>query len=326
MKVKTQKYTFKAFALLFALLFTVLFIPVNEMAAWAKIAEEYTDYSYMTIGSEDEKVTTSVYTGATYTIANAYIGGNSSFKIGDESLTTGDTELSTGVKLVRSDVTVTYGSSIGSEHGKVEVTKSEDGSSYGTFVAEREGAYTVTYSYAYEIDGKTYYNYYDMTVASYVSEVNINLESNQQDFFPSIIDLSLLKADKLPLPVPTITDEDGEEVKNLEIIIDSGEIVKSEEVGEEDDINQLLVTVTGGPKGSTINKTEYLKMEEGKVVLNTAVFTADGFDTEFADYEITYSFYHNGQFITSLPKEKTTVYKKYYENYSQANLTIKTDA
>ena len=326
MKVKTQKYTFKAFALLFALLFTVLFIPVNEMAAWAKIAEEYTDYSYMTIGSEDEKVTTSVYTGATYTIANAYIGGKSSFKIGDESLTTGDAQLSAGVKLVRSDVTVTYGSSVGSEHGKVEVTKSEDGSSYGTFVAEREGAYTVTYSYAYEIDGKTYYNYYDMTVASYVSEVNINLEANQEDFFPSIIDLSLLKADKLNLPVPTVTDEDGEEIENLEIIIDDGDLADKSEVGAEDDINQLLVTVTGGPKGSTINKTEYLTMEEGKVVLSTAVFTADGFDTEFADYEITYSFYHNGQFVTSLPKEKTTVYKKYYENYSQANLTIKTDA
>ena len=192
MKVKTQKYTFKALALMLALLFTVLFIPVGELVAWAKIAEEYTDYSYMTIGTEDENVNTTVYTGATYTIANGYIGGNTSFRIGDTNIN--DTQLSAehgGVTLIRSDITVTYGASTttsGSSSASVEVTPIENGKGgYGTFTASRTGTYTVTYSYEYSIGDKTYYNYYDMTVTSSLSEINVNLEDNTEDFFPSII-------------------------------------------------------------------------------------------------------------------------------------------
>ena len=155
MKVKTQKYTFKALALMLALLFTVLFIPVGELVAWAKIAEEYTDYSYMTIGTEDEKVSTTVYTGSTYTIANGYIGGDTAWKIGDTSKEGQNlSEEHGGVTLIKSAITVTYGSSSGTSEIKpasVEVTKTEDGTSYGTFVASKEGAYTVTYSYEYSI-------------------------------------------------------------------------------------------------------------------------------------------------------------------------------
>lgn len=332
MKVKTQKFTFKALALALALLFTVLFIPVGELVAWAKIAEEYTDYSYMTIGKEDEKVSTTVYTGSTYTIANGYIGGSADFKIGDE--TKNNTELSSGVTLIKSEITVTYGSSSGTSEitpTPVEVTPLDDGTGYGTFTASKEGAYTVTYSYEYSIDGKTYYNYYDMTVISSLSEINVDLEANNEDFFPSIIDLSLFEKDDnnaitkdFNLPIPTITDENGDEVEDFEIIIDRNDIEKP--ASDDQETNQLLVTIAGGPKGTEINGTQYLSIKEGKVVLDGAVFTSEGFDTEYSDYTITYSFYHNGQFITSLPKETTTVYKSYYENYSQSNLTIKTSS
>ena len=339
MKVKTQKYTFKALALMLALLFTVLFIPVGELVAWAKIAEEYTDYSYMTIGTEDENVNTTVYTGATYTIANGYIGGNTSFRIGDESIN--DKPLSVehgGVTLIRSDITVTYGASTttsGSSSASVEVTPIENGKGgYGTFTASRTGTYTVTYSYEYSIGDKTYYNYYDMTVTSSLSEINVNLEDNTEDFFPSIIDLSLFKEEdkdaqgnltkQFALPIPTVTDEDGNEVEDFEIIIDRNEVEAP--VSDDLETNQLLVTIAGGPKGMEINGTEYLSIVDGKVILNGAVFTSADFDTEYADYTITYSFYHNGQFITSLPKETTTVYKSYYENYSQSNLEIKTSS
>ncbi len=335
MKVKTQKYTFKALALMLALLFTVLFIPVGELVAWAKIAEEYTDYSYMTIGTKNEKVSTTVYTGSTYTIANGYIGGETAWKIGDASKEGQNlSEEHGGVTLIKSAITVTYGSSSGTSEIKpasVEVTKTEDGTNYGTFVASKEGAYTVTYSYEYSIDGKTYYNYYDMTVTSSLSEVNVDLEANNKDFFPSIIDLSLFEKDEnnaitkdFNLPIPTITDENGDEVEDFEIIIDRNDIEKP--ASDEQETNQLLVTIAGGPKGTEINGTQYLSIKEGKVVLDGAVFTSEGFDTEYSDYTITYSFYHNGQFITSLPKATTTVYKSYYENYSQSNLTIATSS
>ena len=335
MKVKTQKFTFKALALALALLFTVLFIPVGELVAWAKIAEEYTDYSYMTIGKEDEKVSTTVYTGSTYTIANGYIGGDTTWKIGDTSKEGQNlSEEHGGVTLIKSAITVTYGSSSGTSEitpTPVEVTPLDDGTGYGTFTASKEGAYTVTYSYEYSIDGKTYYNYYDMTVISSLSEINVDLEANNEDFFPSIIDLSLFEKDDnnaitkdFNLPIPTITDENGDEVEDFEIIIDRNDIEKP--ASDDQETNQLLVTIAGGPKGTEINGTQYLSIKEGKVVLDGAVFTSEGFDTKYSDYTITYSFYHNGQFITSLPKETTTVYKSYYENYSQSNLTIATSS
>ncbi len=335
MKVKTQKFTFKALALALALLFTVLFIPVGELVAWAKIAEEYTDYSYMTIGTEDEKVSTTVYTGSTYTIANGYIGGDTTWKIGDTSKEGQNlSEEHGGVTLIKSAITVTYGSSSGTSEitpTPVEVTPLDDGTGYGTFTASKEGAYTVTYSYEYSIDGKTYYNYYDMTVISSLSEINVDLEANNEDFFPSIIDLSLFEKDDsnaitkdFNLPIPTITDENGDEVEDFEIIIDRNDIEKP--ASDDQETNQLLVTIAGGPKGTEINGTQYLSIKEGKVVLDGAVFTSEGFDTKYSDYTITYSFYHNGQFITSLPKKTTTVYKSYYENYSQSNLTIATSS
>lgn len=353
MKVKTSKYTFKAFALVLALVFTVLFIPVGELAAWARIAEEYTDYSYMTIGTEDEHVSTTVYTGATYTIANGYIGGDPNWRIGDTGLegdtlgTVGDGDSRQTVRLVRSDITVTYGSSSGTSDMSpstiaVDLNVGGEGG-YGTFVASKQGTYTITYSYEYTIgdgdDAKTYYNYYDMTVTSSLSEVNIDLEENNAvGFFPSIIDLSQFDSAvfdndgnvtsigdvDFTLPLPTITDENGEEIEDFEVIIDSSAVRAPADENEE--TNQLLVTVVGGPGARSLNEDGYISMNEGKVMLDGAVFTAANYDSKYSDYTIRYSFYHNGQFVTSFEKESTTVYKSYYENYSQSNLEIATDS
>ena len=196
MKVNTKKYSFKALAIVLALMFTVLFIPVGELAAWARIAEEYADFSYMTIGTESEKVSTTVNMGATYTIANAYIGGSSDWRIGDTSKNeTQITEGHGGVTLVRSDVTVTYGTGNNTSE-PIHVTETPDGKgSYGTFVAADKGTYTITYSYVYRIGDKDYYNYYDMTVESVLSTVNINLKENDERLFPTIIDLSQFEKD-----------------------------------------------------------------------------------------------------------------------------------
>ena len=50
MNTKKRTAIYKALAITFALLFTVLFLPVGQIHAYALIAKEYTDYSYITIG------------------------------------------------------------------------------------------------------------------------------------------------------------------------------------------------------------------------------------------------------------------------------------
>ena len=336
MKVNTKKYSFKALAIVLALMFTVLFIPVGELAAWARIAEEYADFSYMTIGTESEKVSTTVNMGATYTIANAYIGGSSSLRIGaiegtPQLGTVGDDRQA--VTLVRSDVTVTYGTG-NSTSEPIAITEIDGGNGgYGTFVAADKGTYTITYSYVYRIGDKDYYNYYDMTVESVLSTVNINLEDNDERLFPTIIDLSQFEKDTggnitkdFDIPVPTITGENGDEIEGFEIIVDEADIYNSETDGaleEGEEKNQLLVSIVGGHSSLNVNEgeTKYLSLDGDNLpVLDGAVFNDSQY--RYSDYTITYRFYHNGNFVTTLEKASTTVYESLYENYTASNLKI----
>ena len=325
MKISKSKTLFKSFALVLALAFTVLFLPVNEFTTWAEIAKEYTDYSYLRVGKEGESVKNTVYTGDTYTIANAYIGGNENFKIGDED--TIDQYLDAGtnsVQLKASTITVTYGSATStSENDKevVNVTDGENGSK--VFVASKQGIYTVTYSYTYEVGGKQYTNYYDMTVESSVTDASLELDNNSKNFLPSIIDLSLMQKGSddtyqdITLPVPTVYDEDGDEVENPTVVIDSSAIQKEGDY--------ILVKVTGGAKD--LKEHNYLSLSEGNVVIDGAVFTdtENGFAGDMSTYTVKYSYYHNGQFVLSTTKS-TTVYDSYYEKYSKDNLTIETSS
>ena len=321
MKISKSKYLFKAFALVFALAFTVLFLPINEFTTWAQIGKEYTDYSYMRIGKEGETVKNTVYVGDEYTIANGYIGGSDSFVIGK----TPSGELSSGVQLTASAITVTYGDVYSSESEKVDVPV-QDKDGVKVFTAEKEGNYTVTYSYSYTMGGKTYTNYYDMTVESKITDAAIDIENNHKNVLPSIIDLSLMKTESdssytdFALPIPTITDEDGKEVEGVKVVIDSNQISSAEDV--------VLVKVTGGAQVKDLKEYNYLTMNEaGDVVVDGAVFkdTENGFAGDMSTYTVKYSYYHNGQFVRSTTKS-TTVYDSYYKNYNANNLDIETSS
>ncbi len=303
---KNTRTTFKVFAIVLALVFTVLFLPMTEFVALAKTAAEYVDYTYIQIGADEVTVETEVYNGQTYTIPYAYIGGSEDYVIGDDDLNS-EPIGNSGATLVSSNITVKYGT----------VVIDEDIKAGESFTVERVGTYTITYSYTYTYNEKTYTNSYDLQFESYVSNATIELDNNSEFLFPSIIDASLLKFDEqdeyagLRLPIPTVYDEDGDEVENINIIY-SGEAT----VGEGD---YLVISLTG----PQVSENVLAKDDEGNVYIPASVLTAQ---TNYATYTIKYSYYHDGEFIVSTTKS-STVYENYYEGtYSASNLVLELDS
>lgn len=317
MKVKRQNHTvvFRGLVLVVAFALAILCMPFNGLVALAQMSQ-YTDYSYMTIGKVDEEVSTSVVKGSTYYIPNAYIGGSNNFIVGK----TQDGELESNVTLQSSKVTVRYSSLDLTEINSSEVTSGEtditnkvvvttDENNYGYFVASKVGTYTVTYSYTYKDSstGKEYTNSYELKVDSEISSATISFDSNEQNFIPSIIDLALAKDGdsykNLNLPLPSITDEDGEEVEDVNYV------TSKDAVGEEG--SYVLISVTGGVNSQNVT----VSGEAGNYYIDGSVFA----DTQFGagKYTVKYAYYLDGQFVTSTTKS-TQVYSeenKYYTDY-----------
>lgn len=317
MKVKKQNFLFRSFALVCAMAFTILFMPVAEIFAMAANLVEYADYTYITIGNENETVKTTVYSGHDYDIANAYIGGNSNYIVGQVADNTSFTSRVNNedkiVTIKSSKVTVTYNSV-----SNVDThTKNVGGKTVLYFTADNIGTYVVTYSYTYEIDGKEYTNFYDMSVESGITSAELEMQENDKNFLPKVIDLSLLTAEEIELPIPTIYDEDGKKVEDAQVIVDKNNITDSG--------NYLLVSVSGGVNASNLNagETKYLKFNStGELVIDTAVFDDVNYGGEYQTYTVTYSYYSDGQFILSTSKS-TTVYESYYKEY---DLVLSTDS
>lgn len=346
MNTKKRTAIYKALAITFALLFTVLFLPVGQIHAYALIAQNYTNYSYITIGEEGE-VKNTIYTGNTYTIPRAFIGGNKSYSIGEGNIAEGGAGQQVGdsdVTIKSSKITVTYGSPTvvegeyvnGVEVSVTETPEDREGG-YGTFVANSIGTYTITYSYTYTVgsgdSAKTYTNYYDMKVESSVTSASMELDNNSVNVLPDLIDLSLISTtengvrtftkEEIPLPLPTIYDEDGEEVEDYEILLEE----PTEDSEEELPTDCLVVTVNGGVNADNINsgETKYLRMNGDDVVIDTDVFNDPSFEESFSTYTIKYAYYHQGQFIISTTRTFNTR-DTYYENYNQNNLTLRTSS
>ena len=316
MKVKRQNHSviFRGLVLCVAFALAVLCMPFNGLVALAQMTQ-YTDYSYMTIGKIDEEVSTTVVKGEQYYIPNAYIGGNRSFVVGKAQ--SGELQGS-DVTLSSSKVTVSYSSLLLSEidsgevipdetdiTNKVVVTTSEN--NYGYFVADKVGTYTITYSYTYETSAGAYTNTYELKVESEISSATINFDSNEKNFIPSIIDLTLAKEGdsykRLPISLPEITDEDGKTVENVNFVTSREAI---EETG-----HYVLISATGGVNSKAVE----ISGEDGDYYIAGSVFADSNFGA--GKYTIRYAYYLDGQFVTATTKS-TQVYSeenKYYTDY-----------
>lgn len=314
-KRKNRSVLFRGMVLGMAFAFTVLCFPVNQIAASAETMENFTDYTYMTIGTKKEEVVTVVNKGATYVAPKAYIGGDKTRAVGSEIT---NKNLDTDVKLLSSKVTVKYSSEVvgevkdGVADEKGAVTVSDNGNAQ--FDANKVGSYTVTYSYTYDVKGVTYTNSYDLTVTSEITDADLNFGDNEKVFLPSILDLKQAqKSDgsfkDMYIPMPEILDDNGDEVdtagENFEFITSRDDLGNKKQ--------QVLIEVSASTNST---KVAVSKDEDGAYYVAGSVFA----DTKYGagKYSVTYSYYEDGQFVASTTKS-TQVHAKadpYYKDYS----------
>ena len=325
LKRKNRSVLFRGMVLGLAMAFTVLCFPVNQIAASAETMDNFTDYTFMTVGTKKEKVETVVNKGATYVVPKAYIGGDRDRAIGS---VISDKDLATDVKLLSSKVTVKYSSEIVGE--VVDGTASATGSVTVTdagnaqFTASKVGAYTVTYSYTYTVKETVggvskdveYTNSYDMTVTSEITDADINFDDNEKVFLPSILDLK--QAEKsdgsfkdMYIPMPEILDDNGDEVDTSASNTDFEFITQRTKIG--DTKQQVLIEVSASTNSTKVEV-------KGNATDGFYVAGSTFADAQYGagKYTVTYSYYENGQFIASTTKT-TQVYAKddaYYKDYA----------
>lgn len=296
MKTKTNHSVFfKTMVLVLAFALAVLCAPLDALVALAQMSS-YTDYSYMTIGKLNDEVKTTVTKGQRYTITEAYIGSGKNFAVG--SVAEG-TELASGVTAGKSGVTVKYATQDITD--SVTLDADTTNTVYGSFVADKIGTYTITYSYEYVLNAgtpeeKTYTNKYELKVNSELDGASVSFESNEQDFIPSVIDLAQLtevksgetvtgykdvkgNEKKFALPTATITDEDGEEIPVEELTYVTSKSAMTA-TGK-----YVLVTVTGGQNAGEVALT----VDNGKIYIPMSVFAEEDFGA--GNYTIRYALY-----------------------------------
>lgn len=298
-KRKNHSALFRGVVVAVAFALAVLCLPFNEMLALASLSQ-YTDFTYMTIGTVTDEVETTVTKGDVYYVPFAYIGGDSALKVGDTS----NKDLGSAT-IKSSSVTVNYGTStIAVARGDeaeipagASVTADEI---YGTFRPQKAGTYTITYSYQYEVGGKTYTNTYSMKVKSELSDASINFVANDQNVIPEVVDLSLTGDDfKLYLPTPEVKNDKGEVEEDVEFV-DTYALATAGG-------NKVHVTVTGGAAGEmTLGKDE-----RGYYLAKSEITGPNG---GTGKYTVKYDYYTNGHFVTSTTKS-TTIKESYYKNY-----------
>ena len=298
-KRKNHSAFFRGAVVAVAFALAVLCVPFNEMLALASLSQ-YTDFTYMTIGTVSDEVETTVTKGDVYYVPFAYIGGAETLKVGD----TANKDLGSAT-IKSSSVTVNYGTST------IEVARGDEAEIaagatvtaeeiYGTFRPQKAGTYTITYSYQYEVGGKTYTNSYSMKVKSELSNASINFVANDQNVIPEVVDLSLTGDDfKLYLPTPEVKNEDGEVVEDVVFVKTLSEATAGGE--------KVHVTVAGGAAGEmTLGKDE-----RGYYITKADITGPNG---GTGKYTVKYDYYTNGHFVTSTTKS-TTIKESYYKDY-----------
>ncbi len=305
--------------LVLVLALSIIYFPMDAIVALAYQAldSSIADYSYMTIDDSEDGYT--VNKGDSYKIPNAYIGGNDDYVIGDSNLIdSSDYENGSGLTSVSlfgdaifesSNVTVTYSGLV--------ITSSDNEEYNGTFTASRVGTYTITYSYTYTLNGSTYTNSYELEVESVLASVNLDFEDNTEYFLPSVLDLTLYQNedetyDDLYLPLPTITDENGDEIKKVEFVTSTNEL--------DSGTNYVVITAKGGATGGTVE----ISTDGGDFYISGDYFSSANYGA--GNYVVTYSYYEGQNFVKSVTKT-TVVYStenKYYTDY-ELDLELSSD-
>ena len=326
MRTKRQNNSliFKGLILVLAFALTLIYIPFGDIMAMVRAAATYTDYNYVTIGKNVDEVSTSVTKGQVYKIAAGYIGNDNGKSIGRIPV---GTVLNTddGVTLKSSNVTVKYSSKVVGQikdetavedgEGNTKVTISTAAGYVGEFTPDKQGEYTIVYSYTYTKDSVDYTNSYEFVVTSTLTKANLNFENNTETLLPSHIDMKLAKDGEsykdMYLPLPEVTGEDGEAKvagTDYEITTDAAD------PSAHTDNNYLVVT--GRASGS-----ELVAISKNAETGALYVAGAELADKGAGEYKFLYQYYEKGQFVVQTTKT-TELHAEGAEHYPDYKLTL----
>ena len=146
-----------------------------------------------------------------------------------------------------------------------------------TFDADRVGQYVVKYSV---MDSGELYTY-ELNLRCVVGEVTFEFDANDANIVPSVYDLSIANERDINLPIPTISDENGDELADVEIVIDG-----EEPTGED----YLLITLD---QAYSEDVKVARNSDGGYYIAGSSLTGANGYS-----FDIVYRYYQNGDLGT----------------------------
>lgn len=309
-KTKTKfKGVVKGAALGFALIMCSAFFPANAIAN----AADYTDQDTAQINTTRIQVngqgkSFSVKRGASVSVPEGEYLYNNAGSQGKHTIGS-----AVSGSITKSEVKVTY-KATGDE---VEVDK-------GNFTAEKVGTYVITYTV---VDNGMEYSY-DQLVEVEASEASFEFKQNDKNVIPSIYDVSNANEKDIVLPLPTVNDEDGNEILTSD---DDEYYILNKDTSKlpQDDLDNdfvakkvyVNISITNGSNKVSIDEREV----EGKKEFYISGETLSAMQNKKAEldgqeFKIFYSFYQkseNGDVFVNSTSKTFTVRTNYYYTSSE---------
>lgn len=176
-----------------------------------------------------------------------------------------------------------FGSASGAEVTNIKVTYKSTGENVAVtgkaFEVANVGTYNICYIYE---DGGMQYTL-DYEVVAVRSNATLSFEANQDAVLPSVYDLNYDKAKSgenykdVLLPLPTVYDEDEEEIENVKYYTNATKASVT--------ASDYVVVSVKDPKGNDVGLTE----TDGKISIPGSVFGKT--NVEIGEYTITYAYY-----------------------------------
>ncbi len=173
------------------------------------------------------------------------------------------------------------------------------------FDADRVGRYEIEYSVT---DGGVTYTY-TLELNCVVEDVTFTFDTNDKNIVPSVYDLSLSEANgsykDIVLPIPTITDEKGNEILDIPVHIDGEEPTEDE---------YMTITLDQGYS----DDVKVARTSDGKYYIDgDSLSEANG-----STFNIVYTFYQNGAPIASTTKSFTVDDSYYTDSNKNPGYTL----
>ncbi len=318
------KGLFKGVAVGFAFVMCSAFFPVNALAK-AVTNYEGTDNATLNttrlqVGQDSVVTETRVKKGQSVTIPTANYKYNLNGEVKElQILPNSENTVTHEERVITATVKVLY------QATNDEVKINPD----STFVADRVGRYVILYTV---VDGEETYTY-DMIVQSEASDVTFEFPTNISNVIPNVYDRAIAEKRNIVLPLPTIEDEDGEELLTAE---DAG-YYTTDKNGFNDPAADPTKKKNAFVEIRLASNVQVGTGEEGDAKRNVSIkyneekkeFYIDGKDLDYESvegktFQIIYSYYtlssdENPVFISSISKSFTVDNGYYYHTDPEEN-------